>query len=390
MKRSFGKLIPTVALALSLLLTACGAPAPQEEPSSDAPPATVPEALADPQKLWLEETVDAMTTEEKVGQLFFVRCPEENAAEDVASYHLGGVLLFGRDFKEKTRDEILAFNRSLQERAAIPLILGADEEGGTVVRASSNPNLRPERYKSPQNIYKEGGLSALHADALEKSIFLQTLGINVNLAPVCDLTENPEDFMYDRSMGLPAEETAAAIETMVSAMNETRMGSVLKHFPGYGSNVDTHTGIAIDERSMEEFLAKDFKPFKAGIEAGAGSVLVSHNIINCMDETHPASLSAPVHRVLRDELHFGGVIMTDDLAMDALAAYTESGEENALGDVILMALAAGNDMVITTDYRDEIPYVVEKIEAGVIPEETIDAAVTRVLQWKLHLGLIVP
>ena len=165
-------------------------------------------------------------------------------------------------------------------------------------------------------------------------------------------------------------------------MDAAGIGSVLKHFPGYGSNVDTHTGISVDERSMESFETSDLVPFAAGIAAGADSVLVSHNIVNCMDGDLPASLSPEVHRLLREELGFTGVALTDDLAMDAVEAYAQDGS------VAVLAVLAGNDMVVTTDYRAQIPLVLRAVEEGTIDEALIDRAVSRVLGWKYDLGLL--
>ena len=157
---------------------------------------------------------------------------------------------------------------------------------------------------------------------------------------------------------------------------------MLKHFPGYGNNVDTHTGIALDERPYETFQTSDFLPFTAGIQAGADAVLVSHNIAAAMDETLPASLSPAVHQVLREELGFDGVILTDDLAMDAVAQYAQDGS------VAVLAVQAGNDMIVTTDFETQIPQVVAAVEDGVISEERIDQSVARVLAWKYDLGLL--
>ena len=167
-------------------------------------------------------------------------------------------------------------------------------------------------------------------------------------------------------------------------MAADNMGSVLKHFPGYGSNADTHTGIAVDQRSLESFRTSDFLPFSAGMDAGDGktAVLVSHNIMTAVDDTLPASLSPAVHQLLREELDFDGVVMTDDLAMDAVAAYSESGA------VAVMALQAGNDLVLTTDYRTQIPKVLEAVETGTLSMDTINAACRRVLTWKQTLGLL--
>ena len=376
-----------LAALLTLTLCGCGTGGVEEETGSDTPPSTAettPPAgeTGQEQNDPVQALLESMTVEEKVGQLFFVRCPEENAAEDVAAYHLGGVLLFGRHFKDRTYGEVRAATDALQAAAEIPLLIGADEEGGTVVRASSNPNLRSEKFAAPQTVYAQSGLEGLAADAAEKSSFLLGLGVNVNFAPVADVAADSGSFIYGRTLGLDAEGTAEGIGTIVSAMSEAKIGSVLKHFPGYGDNVDTHTGIALDERPYEDFVNGDFLPFRAGIEAGAGSVLVSHNIVQCMDASLPASLSPEVHRVLREELGFEGVILTDDLAMDALKAYAEDGT------VAVLAVMAGNDMLVTTDYRTQIPQVLAAVEDGTVSEETLDNAVVRVLRWKQALGLL--
>lgn len=129
-------------------------------------------------------------------------------------------------------------------------------------------------------------------------------------------------------------------------------------------------------------MIHDFAPFREGILCGAGAVLVSHNIVTCMDETLPASLSPEIHRILREELGFEGVILTDDLAMGAVKAYAKDGA------IAELAVLAGNDMIVTADFEEQIPLVLEAVEAGRIEESAIDSAVRRVLGWKYDLGLI--
>lgn len=328
----------------------------------------------------LAELVEKMTLEEKVGQMFLVRCPE-TAIESITEYKVGGYVLFSRDFEGETKATMQEKLASYQAVSDIPLLLSVDEEGGTVVRASKYTAFRSEAFLAPRELYRHGGLERIAEDTKEKAELLLSLGINVNLAPVCDISQDTAAFMYARSFGGTAEETAAYVTTVVTIMEEAGLGSVLKHFPGYGDNADTHEGMVYDSRSYESYTENDFLPFLAGIEAGAGAILVSHNIVACMDADMPASLSERVHQILREELAFDGVILTDDLYMDAIQDFT--GTEAAA----VAAVLAGNDMLCCTDFEVQIPAVLEAVKDGRISEEQIDASVLRILKWKAELGI---
>lgn len=349
-----------------------------ESPAAETEP-TDPSAAADRKA---EGILMGMTLEEKVGQLFIARCPDTDAAQKAAEYKLGGYILFGRDFTEKTKEEVVRAIESYQAAVKIPLCIGVDEEGGTVNRVSRNPNLRGSPFLSPQSLYAEGGFDLIRSDTLEKCELLRSLGINLNFAPVCDVSQEPSDFIYARSFGQNAEQTAAYAQAVVQTMKENGMGSVLKHFPGYGNNADTHTGIAYDSRPLETFLNSDFLPFQAGIDSGADMVLVAHNVVACMDGQAPASLSPRVHEILRNELGFSGVIITDDLAMDGVRDF--AGDE----ETAVLAVQAGNDMLCCTDFEVQIPAVLEAAKKGEISEERIDESVLRILKMKISLGIL--
>lgn len=338
---------------------------------------TVPESRTQAEKL-----LSSMTLEEKVGQLFFVRVPAEEAAQAVAQYHFGGYILFGRDFQDKSREQVRADIQGYQDSAKVPLLLGVDEEGGTVVRASANPDICDEPYWSPRRLYEAGGLDLVLSVERDKIRTLQGLGLNVNFAPVCDITQQEGAFLYDRSLGQDARTTAGYVGRVVSLYGEEGMGCVLKHFPGYGNNPDTHTGIAVDERPYEAFQREDFLPFEAGIQAGAGCVLVSHNIVTCRDGEAPASLSPEWHRVLREELGFTGCIITDDLVMDAIQEYCDASS------AAVQAVQAGNDLLCCSDYETQYPAVLAAVESGELSEERIEESALRVLRWKEELGLL--
>lgn len=322
-----------------------------------------------------------MSTEEKVGQLLLARCPD-NAAEQAEKYKFGGYVLFKRNVKNKTPETLREFMVGFQSVSDIPMIVAVDEEGGEIVRVSSLSAFRETRFPSPSKAYKDGGFQGIYDDYSEKSKFLLDLGFNLNLAPVADVSVDPKDYIYSRTLGLPAEETAEYIRNAVSAAKEAGISSCLKHFPGYGNNADTHTGSAIDERSADNFRSSDFLPFKAGIDAGAECVLVSHNIVKCFDGKKPASLSPEIHRILREELNFSGIIMTDDLSMDAVSLFCTDNLPYA------EAVNAGNDMLIVTEYEAAYNDILSAAENGEIPQETIDRAVMRIIAWKYAKGLL--
>lgn len=329
-----------------------------------------------------QQLLSNMTLEEKVGQMFIARCPEESAIEKLKEYNLGGYILFARDFSDKTKDEVAKTVQSYQKVARVPLLIGVDEEGGQVNRISINRKLRAVPFWSSQALYKEGGFDLIKSDTEEKCKILRSLGINLNFAPVCDVSQDSNDFIYERSFGKNAKQTAEYVRTVVEVMKKERIGSVLKHFPGYGNNTDTHTGIAYDKRPYNTFKDNDFIPFLAGIDAGANIVLVSHNIVDCMDSEYPASLSAKVHNILRTELNFDGVVITDDLFMDGVRDFANDTE------TAVLAVQAGNDLLCCTDFEIQVPAVLKAIDEGKISEERINESVLRILKLKIALGII--
>ena len=329
-----------------------------------------------------EKIMQDMSIEEKVGQMFLVRYPDSGVIEQIKNETPGGYILFGKDFDNETKESILEELTEEQEASKIGLIFGVDEEGGTVVRVSSHKAFRNSKFKSPQEIWKQGQLPAILEDSKEKSELLKSIGLNMNLAPVVDVPTKSSSFIYDRSYGRGAEKTATYTSELIKTMNEDNMISVMKHFPGYGDNEDTHTGIAVDERPYSTFETTDFLPFKSGIEAGGPCILVSHNIVKSMDENKPSSLSKNVHKILREDLNFSGIVMTDDLAMDAVKSYVENGE------AAVQAVLAGNDMIISSDFVPQKQEILKAIQEKKINEDMINKAVRRIISMKIAYGII--
>lgn len=330
------------------------------------------------------ELLASMTLEEKVGQLFLARCPETDGAGEVSRLHLGGLLLFSRDFDGETSDSMSQKVLSYQEAAKIPLLIAVDEEGGTVTRVSNHRAFRSQTFSSPRMLYSQGGMELVMKTEAEKAQLLNSLGINVNLAPVCDISTQSGAFMYRRSLGQSPEVTGEFAAGTVKTMAKWGVGAVMKHFPGYGNNGDTHTDIVADRRSLEELEAADLQPFFAGIEAGGGAILVSHTVVQAMDPENPASLSPAVHRYLRLAMNFDGVILTDDLSMDAIT------QRYGAGEAAVLAVLAGNDLLCATEYEIQYDAVLAACRQGRISTALLEQAVYRVLLWKQSLGLCLP
>lgn len=324
--------------------------------------------------------LNELNLDEKIGQMILARYPDDNVIEDLEKYKLGGYVFFEKDFKNKTKSQVKEMINNVQNNSDIPLIISVDEEGGKIVRISSNPNLVSERFKSSRELYKLGGMDEIYNDTVNKSMVLSELGINVNLAPVVDVSIDSNDYMYERSLGEDTNTTSLYAETVIKASKGLGVSYTLKHFPGYGNNADTHESGNVDSRSYESIFANDIPPFKSGIEAGAEAIMVSHNIVSSIDSDNPASLSPRIHNLLRDDLGFTGVIITDDLYMGAVSS---------LDDASVKAVLAGNNLIITTDYVGSINSIKDAVLNGTISEDLINKLVFRVLAWKYYKGLIV-
>ena len=382
-------------LILILILAGCDTdptPAPESVhtvPSTEAtqptqeetiPPTTLP---PDP----IDVLLESMSLEERVGQLFLARCNSAVAAEDAARYHLGGYVLFGVDFENQTVQSVTDTIASYQDQASIPLLIAVDEEGGTVNRVSRYSQFRSSPFPSAKNLYTQGGTELLLSTEEEKCQLLASLGINVNLGPVCDITTQYGAILYHRSLGQSPEVTSDIIAQIVQLMSRNHIGSVLKHFPGYGNNPRSRSFggcrlIATDYRSLEDLEACDLIPFHGGIEAGADTIMVSHTIVTCLDPELPASLSPAVHQYLRQEMDFEGVIITDDLVMAA------STDAYGAGEAAVLAVLAGNDLLCCTEYAVQYEAVLDAVLTGRIDYYRLTEAVRRILQWKQELGLI--
>ena len=333
-----------------------------------------------------EEILSKMSLEQKVGQLFFSRFNNKTQDSDITKKFVGGYVLFGVDFDDSEDNIIknLEYIQKLSQKTMnVPLGLSVDEEGGTVTRISYYKFHRNERFPSPHDIYEKSGLEGLLEIEKEKRDLLRKFKMNVNLAPVADFTNNISDYIYERTLGYPLNETIEYISKEVNAYNEDNFTCCTKHFPGYGNNKNTHDQIAIDERPYDTFEKEDLKPFIAGIEQNIPMILVSHNIVKCKDDEYPASISKIWHDILRNDLKYSGLILTDDLSMDAIKLY--SGDYSPA----IIAINAGNDILLTSQFDEHLSAAIDAVKNGTISVETINRACKRIIAWKLkYIGKI--
>lgn len=323
----------------------------------------------------LSNIVQAMTIEDKAGQLLLV-LDSKNLLTDQT---MSGCVLFEDDFANKSRNEVIENIERYQSNAKYPMIIAVDEEGGSVVRVSKY--LRDNRFRLPQDVYKSGGMDSIISDATEKSEYLKEFGINVNLAPVADVATNEDDYIYRRSFGVDADVTSNYVRNVVMAMSDIKMGSVLKHFPGYGSAPGSG-GTYHDSRDFNSLKNNDLLPFKAGIEAGANSILVTNNIIDSVDNQNPATLSKDIHDLLREDLKYNGVIMTDDVTD---LNNNEFGNES---EIVIKAIKAGNDLIMTSRPQIYFESLIAAINNDELCLNELDLSVLRVIAWKDSLDII--
>lgn len=323
----------------------------------------------------IEDIIDNMSLEEKIGQIILVRYSADTAAK-ASQYHFGGYTLYAVDFAEETPESIQAKLEKIRTNSLLPPFFAADEEGGSVIRISKYTAFSDSPLPALGSDEAKGdikGFAAKMAEVLKKG------GINLNLAPVADVAESENDYIYGRTCREGYERTGEIIGELVRELNGRNVISCLKHFPGYGSNVDTHTGIAFDGRTKESFEGKDFIPFKAGINANVPMIMVNHNIVGAYNDKVPASLAPEIHQALRD-MGFKGVIVTDDLGMGAITKYSDS----PYADAVL----AGNDLLCTSDGANCYEAVLEAVKSGVISEDRLDESIYRILRVKINYGIL--
>ncbi len=377
---------PEVPPEEDLKTDAADVPAPVE-PSGPTPDA---EETEEPDII--EEILAGMTVREKIGQLIVSRIPDDYRRY-IDDYHVGGFILFKEDVNSK--EQLHGLIKDLRGAAAgeIPLLLSVDEEGGRVSRLG---HLYGDTIPPMLEVGQTGDTENAYNTALKISERLAEFGIDMDFAPVADIWTNPKNTVIgDRAFAEDAETAAAMVEAAVRGLRDAGILSVVKHFPGHGDTAqDSHVQIAQYQYGRERFDTAEALPFISGIKAGVDGVMVGHISTPEMRNEKPVlewmnpwfetgSLPATfsdywMKDVLRDEMGFEGLIITDGLEMGALTNNFTPGQ------IALGAFMAGADILLIPP---SVPAAVEALELaydeGIITDERLDASVRRVLRVKL-------
>ena len=341
--------------------------------------------------------LDTMTDEEKLWQLFFVT-PEaitnvntatvagEATKKALAQYPVGGIVYFAKNLED--REQTVALLENTQSYAKIPLFLGVDEEGGTVSRVGSNPDMGVPSVGDMRSLGKSQDPAAVYAAGQDIGGGLHALGFNLDFAPVGDGAQGADSVIGSRSFGADAELCASLAGVIVKSLRAEGIVSCLKHFPGYGSaTVDDHNGTSVVEKTLSELEACDLVPFQT-IIASEGSVpfvMVSHlSYPNVTGSDTPADLSSSiVTDILRDKLEYQNVIITDSHSMASITDHYSAGE------AAVKALASGCDMILMpSDLQAAFDAVRAAVADGTLSQARIDESVLRILTVKAEYGII--
>ena len=341
--------------------------------------------------------LDTMTDEEKIWQLFFVT-PEaitnvntatvagETTKKALEQYPVGGIVYFAKNLED--REQTVALLENTQSYAKIPLFLGVDEEGGTVSRVGSNPDMGVPSVGDMRSLGKQQDPAAAYAAGQDIGGSLHALGFNLDFAPVADVAQGADSVIGSRSFGSDPELCASLAGVIVKSLRAEGVVSCLKHFPGYGSaTVDDHNGTSIVEKTLSELEGCDLVPFQS-IIASEGSVpfvMVSHlSYPNVTGSDTPADLSASiVTDILRDKLDYQNIIITDSHSMASIT------DHYSAGDAAVKALAAGCDMILMpSDLQAAFDAVKAAVADGTLSQARIDESVLRILTVKAEYGII--
>lgn len=379
------------ALVAALTIAGCAAEStpPAAHTTPTAAPSPVPTLSAQERThAWVDRRLAGMTLEQKAASLLMVHAPGTDPAplRALVDQGVGGVILMG-DNIPGTPEELRDLTSALHVESDAATLVGIDEEGGIVQRLPWDPAADPAQLRAAPAADAQTAFS-MRADVLAAS------GINVNFGIVADVTADPASFIWDRVLGTDPQSAGDRVAAAVTG--EQAQGSVagtVKHFPGHGAAPgDSHTSVPAAPLTLDEWRSAAAPPFRAAVDADVDLVMTGHLAYPAVDPT-PASLSPVWHRILREELGFDGVVVTDDMLMlqhNGLAEYADAGE-NAI-----RAVAAGSDLLLYVLPADPSTFgisvpglsaaLADAVRSGRIPQDRLDEAAARVMTLRADLS----
>ena len=337
----------------------------------------------------VEEKLAQMTLREKVCQLFIITpealtgyslCTSAGDAtkEALQRYPVAGVIYFSDNLEsyEQTEEMIRLTKQYAEERTGVPFFVSVDEEGGIVARCADK--LGTTTFDNMYN-YREEGTETAYNNALTIATDIRNIGFNLDFAPVADTWSNSENTVIGhRAYSDDFEEAATLVAAAVKGFNDGGVICTLKHFPGHGDTSEySHSGTAYSYKTLDELKEQEFLVFKSGIKAGADMVMVAHITMPEVDDQPAVFSHKLITEVLRNELGFDGVVITDALNMGAISDNYSSGE------AALRCINAGADLLLMPyDFEAAIEGIEEAINSGELSESRIDESVRRILKLK--------
>ena len=371
-------------------------PSPVPSPSPSPVPSPSPTPAPDPLEAAVQETLDRLTLEEKVAQLFVIT-PESLAGTDsdaayageatrnaFDTYPVGGLIYMGENLLSRDQaEEMLSETRTIsRDRIGLTPFLCVDEEGGTVARISGVEGFDIEAYPDMSEVGASGDPERARSIGTEMGEYLRDLGFNVDFAPVADVLTNSENTVVkDRSFGTDPETVSAMTAAFTEGLQSQGVLGCYKHFPGHGGTAaDSHQGYAYADATLEDLRQTDLVPFRDGAERQVPFIMVGHiSLPNATAEDLPASLSPEiVTGVLREEIGYEGIVITDGMNMGAISQNYSSA------DGAVLAIEAGVDMILMpVSFREAYHGILEAVESGRISRERLDQSLRRILRVKL-------
>ncbi|MCD7771539.1 MAG: glycoside hydrolase family 3 protein [Oscillospiraceae bacterium] len=366
-------------------------------PTEAATESTTEEA---PHELTVEERaleiLSQMSLKEQVYQLFIVR-PEQitGSSEKITEagsgfeagleeYPVGGIAMFAENIID--REQTVEMISNMQSYSALGLFIAVDEEGGTVSRIGNNSAMGTTSFPSMKTIGNTGDTDEAYNVGYTIGTEILELGFNLDFAPVADVDSNPDNTVIgNRAFSTDADIAAEMVAAAVEGFEDSGILCTLKHFPGHGdTSADSHLGYTELDKSLEELWETEFVPFVSGINAGADLVMVGHiSVPQVTGDDTPASLSETMINILRNDLGFDGLIITDSMQMEAITDRYTSAE------AAVMAIKAGVDIILMPENLEEAANgILEAVESGEISGERIAESVLKILKAKIEAGII--